>query len=62
MANNSIVYDWLAIQLKTRNSILQIFASQGLFNFAEPYQSVGAREARGSGFLITKDGYFLTKF
>jgi len=60
MSSESNKYDWLSVQLKVRPAILQIFASQGTFNYAEPYQSVSSREARGSGFLITKDGYFLT--
>lgn len=51
---------WRDIQAKYRNSVVQIFATQGSFDFTSPYQSPGFKQSRGSGFLISKDGYIIT--
>lgn len=51
---------WDGIQKRLRNSVVQIFVTRGDFNILEPYSTPVIREARGSGFLITKEGHILT--
>jgi S1-C subfamily serine protease len=51
---------WFDIQERLRTSVVQIFASHGSFNIAEPYYPPTVREARGSGFIITSEGHIIT--
>jgi S1-C subfamily serine protease len=51
---------WGRVQERLRNSVVQIFVTKGSFNILEPYLSPETQEARGSGFLITREGHVLT--
>lgn len=51
---------WLIVQKRLRYSVVQIFATQGDFNIAQPYVPPEIRNARGTGFLITSEGHILT--
>ncbi len=51
---------WYEIQSKHRTSIVQIFATHGAYNIPEPYMVPTTRDARGSGFLISKEGHIIT--
>ncbi len=51
---------WIDMQKKYKNSIVQITTHSGSFNLGEPYRPPEVRKSRGSGFLITKEGHFLT--
>lgn len=53
-------FDWPSIQKRLRNSVVQIFVTRGEYNILEPYTTPSIREARGSGFLITREGHILT--
>lgn len=51
---------WGEVQGRLRNSVVQIFVTKGSFNILEPYLSPETQEARGSGFLINREGHVLT--
>ena len=51
---------WFDVQKRLKNSVVQILATQGDFNIAQPYVPPEIKNARGSGFLITSAGHILT--
>ena len=51
---------WFDVQKRLKNSVVQILATQGDFNIAQPYVPPEIKNARGTGFLITKEGHILT--
>jgi S1-C subfamily serine protease len=51
---------WFEIQRRLKNSVVQILATQGDFNIAQPYVPPAIKNARGSGFLISSEGHILT--
>ncbi len=51
---------WLAVQPKVKDTVVQVFAHVGEFNWLEPYKSPNQSEGRGSGFLINENGDIIT--
>ncbi len=51
---------WAKIQTAAQNTVVQIFAQVGRFNWLEPYKIEEQYENRGSGFLINERGYLIT--
>ena len=51
---------WAKIQSDVQNSVVQVFAQIGRFNWREPYKVEEQYENRGSGFLIDERGYLIT--
>jgi serine protease Do len=51
---------WSVIQASNKNSIVQIFAQIGQFDWCEPYRIAEQYEAFGSGFLIDDAGHIVT--
>ena len=51
---------WFTVQKRLRNSVVQILATQGDFNIAQPYVPPEIKNARGSGFLVSNEGHILT--
>ena len=51
---------WANIQAEAQNSVVQIFAQIGRFNWTEPYKIEEEYENRASGFIINEQGYVIT--
>ena len=51
---------WKDAQRRYRNSVVQISVTRGSWNLSEPYATPTTQEAKGSGFLITREGHILT--
>ena len=51
---------WKDLQRLYKSSVVQISATRGSFNLSEPYMSPAIAEAKGSGFLISREGHILT--
>ena len=62
MSKHVILPDWLEIQNRMHNTVVQVFSQVGKFNWLEPYKIEEQMESRGTGFLINQDGYIVTSF
>lgn len=51
---------WSNIQARYKNSVVQIIVSSGSYSLFEPYRKPRIIGSRGSGFLVSEDGYILT--
>jgi len=52
--------NWLQVENAAQNTVVQIFAQIGQFNWAEPYKIKAQYESRGTGFFINDQGYLVT--
>lgn len=53
---------WANIYQMSRNAVVQFFVQAGRHNMFEPYKAPVAESVRGSGFVISADGYIITNF
>ena len=53
---------WLKIEQLAQNSVVQIFAQVGKFNWEEPYKIGDQFENRGTGFFVNEYGYIVTNY
>lgn len=64
MTKQSIIFsdptNWTKLQEVMHNAVVQVFAQVGRFNWLEPYKIEEESESRGSGFLISEEGYIVT--
>lgn len=51
---------WMNVARKYRNSVVQVLSESVAVNPFSPFLSAPSYQARGSGFFIREDGYFLT--
>lgn len=56
------ISNWLDVQNKVKDTVVQIFVQANIFNWLEPYKSPEQYESFGSGFFINDKGYILTNF
>ncbi len=52
--------NWLHVENAAQNTVVQIFAQVGKFNWLEPYKVESQYESRGTGFFINDQGYLIT--
>jgi serine protease Do len=52
--------NWLHVENAAQNTVVQIFAQVGKFNWTEPYKVEAQYESRGTGFFINDQGYLVT--
>jgi len=52
--------NWLQVEAAALNTVVQIFAQVGKFNWLEPYKIESQYESRGTGFFINDQGYIVT--
>lgn len=52
--------NWLQVESAAQNTVVQIFAQIGKFNWSEPYKIEAQYESRGTGFFINDQGYLVT--
>jgi len=52
--------DWIALERMMQDTVVQVIAEIGEFNWLEPYKMRNQDEAWGSGFFINQDGYIVT--
>lgn len=52
--------NWLHVENAAQNTVVQVFAQVGKFNWLEPYKVEAQYESRGTGFFINDQGYFIT--
>ncbi|HBS47614.1 TPA: hypothetical protein DEO28_04595 [Candidatus Dependentiae bacterium] len=65
MANSSEFYrfkNWLDVQQKAKDTVVQIFSQILKFNWLEPYKAPTQTAVFGSGFFINNKGHILTNF
>ena len=53
---------WLKIEEMAQNSVIQVFAQVGEFNWTEPYKIGDQFENRGTGFFVNEYGYIVTNY
>jgi len=53
---------WLKIEQLAQNSVVQVFAQVGKFNWKEPYKIGDQFENRGTGFFVNEYGYIVTNY
>ena len=53
---------WLKIEQMAQNSVVQVFAQVGKFNWKEPYKIGDQFENRGTGFFVNEYGYIVTNY
>lgn len=51
---------WIDIESKSNDAVVQVFAVASNFNWLLPFKSPNQFTITGSGFLINKEGYFIT--
>ncbi len=56
------VLAWTEIFQRSKNAVVQIFTYTNDYNVLEPYKSPEQGQCRGTGFIISSDGYILTNF
>ncbi|MCK4265330.1 trypsin-like peptidase domain-containing protein [Candidatus Babeliales bacterium] len=54
--------NWIDIQKKVKDAVVQVFNQMTHFNWLEPYKTPGQVEAFGSGFFINENGDLLTNY
>ncbi len=60
-ADNSIISkNWLDIQKKVKDTVVQVFTMVDEFNWVEPYKTPKQSAAAGSGFFSDEQGYIVT--
>lgn len=52
--------NWLHVENAAQNTVVQIFAQIGKYNWLEPYKVDAQYESRGTGFFINDQGYLIT--
>ncbi len=52
--------NWLQVEHAALNTVVQVFAQIGRFNWLEPYKIESQYESRGTGFFINDEGYLIT--
>jgi serine protease Do len=52
--------NWLHVEQAALNTVAQVFAQVGRFNWLEPYKVESQYESRGTGFFINDQGYLVT--
>lgn len=60
--NEQKTFSWAELCSKTRNAVVQFFTYCNEYNLIEPYKAPDRSSCRGSGFIISDDGYILTNF
>jgi serine protease Do len=61
-SNRSVDTDWTVIFKNYKNAVVQIFSNVEEFNYLSPYLTGAISKKRGSGFLISDDGYIVTNY
>src|SRR5579872_2144474 len=56
------VNNWLAVQKKVKDTVVQVYAQTVEFNWLEPYRSPEQGEGTGSGFFINEQGDLITNY
>ncbi len=56
------IQPWRPIQKQVRNSVMQVFSMIAEFDWLQPYRTPNQYGVRGSGFLISENGYVITNF
>lgn len=51
---------WDLLQILAQNAVVQVFAQVARFDWLQPYKIESQFEGRGTGFLISDDGLFIT--
>jgi serine protease Do len=52
--------EWDILQVLAQNAVVQVFAQVARFDWLQPYKIESQFESRGTGFLISDDGLFIT--
>jgi serine protease Do len=55
-------HNWVEIQKKSKDAMVQVFSTVSPFNWLEPYRVPEQGEGRGSGFFIDNEGHFVTNY
>jgi len=62
LAPSPQVNNWLAVQKKVKDTVVQVYAQTIEFNWLEPYRSPEQGEGAGSGFFINEEGDLITNY
>ncbi len=54
--------NWLKVQQRIKDTVVQVFSTITVFNWLDPYKSPKQRESAGSGFFINADGHIITNY
>lgn len=54
--------NWIAIQKKVKDTVVQVFSHGSEFNWLEPYKAPRQGESTGSGFFINESGDLITNY
>ncbi len=62
ITGKAICANWLDVQKKVKDTVVQVFSQIAMFNWLEPYKTPLQYESAGSAFFINHDGYLITNF
>lgn len=54
--------NWLSVQKKVKDTVVQVFSQASEFNWLEPYKTPDQSEGVGSGFFINDEGDIVTNY
>ncbi|MBS1988056.1 trypsin-like peptidase domain-containing protein [Candidatus Dependentiae bacterium] len=54
--------NWLEVQQKVKDTVVQVFANISEFNWLEPYKTPEQSKSAGSGFFINEEGDIVTNY
>ncbi len=54
--------NWLDVQKRVKDTVVQVFSQVNRFNWLEPYKSPDHFESYGTGFFINAEGYIVTNY